>query len=118
MALRRRKSKTLDDADMRANNITSIDDNLDLGNGVTLAEFKKLIADARDTLDDYNQTLALADTKANNVTTLEKGVRQYSVRIFSGVKSKFGPNSNQYEQAGGTREDERKKPARKGKKQG
>jgi len=34
-------------------------------------------------------------------------------RARAGFKSFYGPNSNQYEQAGGTRKSERKKPARK-----
>jgi hypothetical protein len=34
-------------------------------------------------------------------------------RARAGFKSFYGPNSSQYEQAGGTRKSERKKPARK-----
>jgi hypothetical protein len=42
-------------------------------------------------------------TDINNVTT----------RARSGFRAMFGPDSSQYEQAGGTRASERKRPARK-----
>jgi hypothetical protein len=65
MALKKRTSKILDEADMRANGMQSIDPALSLGSSLSLANFKQLIADGRAKLDDYNQTLAAADQKAN-----------------------------------------------------
>jgi hypothetical protein len=35
-------------------------------------------------------------------------------RVLSGFRAVNGPNSTQYEQAGGTRQSERRKPTRKG----
>ncbi len=34
-------------------------------------------------------------------------------RAHSGIRAPFGPNSSQYEEAGGVRKSERKRPARK-----
>lgn len=112
MALKKRTSKILDDADMRANGMQSIDPALSLGSNLSLANFKQLIADGRAKLDDYNQTLAAADQKANEVAAAEQAVRDYSGRMLAGVAAAFGKDSNQYEQSGGTRTSERKRPAR------
>ena len=36
-----------------------------------------------------------------------------NTEILSGIRSKFGVDSNEYEQAGGTRQSERKRPVKK-----
>ena len=41
-------------------------------------------------------------------------LNEVCTRARSGIKGFFGPNSSQYEQVGGTRAVERKKPQRKG----
>jgi len=112
MALKKRTSKILDDADMRANSMHSIDPALSLGSNLSLAKFKELVADGRAKLDDYNQTLATADQKANEVIAAEQAVRDYSGRMLAGVAAAFGKDSSQYEQSGGTRTSERKRSAR------
>jgi hypothetical protein len=113
MALKKRNSITLDQADMRSNSIKAIKADLDLGNGLTVARFEQLIADGRAKLDQYNQTLALADKQANEVEAAETEARNYSKRMLSAVEAVYGPDSSEYEQAGGTRASERKKAARK-----
>ena len=40
-------------------------------------------------------------------------MRDLNERALDGVASKYGKNSNEYEQAGGTRKSERKRPVRK-----
>jgi hypothetical protein len=42
-----------------------------------------------------------------------KTVRSATTRARSGVKGYFGPDSSEYEEVGGTRASERKKPVRK-----
>jgi hypothetical protein len=39
--------------------------------------------------------------------------RELTTRALSGIRGYFGPDSDEYEQAGGTRTSERKKPVRK-----
>ncbi|HKC62995.1 MAG TPA: hypothetical protein VKB86_05130 [Pyrinomonadaceae bacterium] len=116
MALRKRKSKILDDAEMRANNLEAIDPNLDLGGGLTLAKFKQAIADGRAKLNTYNQTLSLADQQGNDVGAAEKVVGDYSKRMLAGIGATRGTDSSEYEMAGGTRDSERKKSDNKKKK--
>ncbi|MBI5385127.1 MAG: hypothetical protein HZA90_10620 [Verrucomicrobia bacterium] len=45
-------------------------------------------------------------------------LKDFATRGRSGIKGYFGGNSTQYEQAGGTRSSERKKPVRKAKAEG
>ena len=42
-----------------------------------------------------------------------EGINVTVTRIRSAMRGVFGPDSTQYEQAGGTRRSERKRPARK-----
>jgi len=50
----------------------------------------------------------------NELDTVEAGVREKNVRILSAAEAHFGPDSSEYEQAGGTRRSERKRPGPKG----
>lgn len=116
MAIRKRNSKIHDSAEMRANNLEAIDPKLDLGNGLTLADFKQVIADGRAKLNTYNQTLATADQQGNDVKAAEKAANDYSKRMLAGIGATRGKDSNEYEMAGGTRDSERKKSTGKKKK--
>jgi hypothetical protein len=49
----------------------------------------------------------------NDRNTQLKVLREASTRTRSGVKGYFGADSNEYEEVGGTRSSERKKPVRK-----
>ncbi|MCI5168677.1 MAG: hypothetical protein D3903_21920, partial [Candidatus Electrothrix sp. GM3_4] len=53
------------------------------------------------------------DAAGNDFRTLEKELRDLSSRMLSGVKVKYGRDSNEYEMAGGTRLSDRKKKLRK-----
>jgi hypothetical protein len=116
MAMKKRNSKILDNAELRANNLEAIDPNLDLGGGLTLSKFRQLIADGRAKLSTYNQTLALADQQGNDVGAAEKAAKDYSSRMLAGIGATRGTDSNEYEMAGGTRDSERKKSTGKKKK--
>ena len=72
-----------------------------------------LLTVANKALSTYNQALKLADDALNELVRQEKLVADWSARALNGVKFKFGPDSSQYEQAGGVRSSERKKPVRK-----
>lgn len=112
MGFKKRSSKVLETVQTRASNIASIDPNLNLGGDLTLAKFKERIENLRNRLDTYNQTLSLADQQANEVTAAEKECTEYNRRMLSGIEAVHGPDSSQYEMAGGTRTSERKRPTR------
>jgi hypothetical protein len=109
MGRKRRNSPVLEKAATRAAGLKSISPTLDLGPGLTLAEFEQQIAAFRALQDEYNQLLATLDEKKNAFEAKEKELDDLNSRMLAGVGARWGKNSNQYEQAGGTRTDERKK---------
>ncbi len=113
MARQKRTSKTLDQAAKRADGIKSIDPALDLG-GVTLAEFNRLIGKLNADISAYNVMMSQLDVMTNDLKAQEQALGEYSNRMLSGVATRFGKDSNEYEAAGGVRKSERKKGVRKG----
>ncbi|MGC1376147.1 MAG: hypothetical protein WA821_07995 [Anaerolineales bacterium] len=113
MSRRKRTSKELEKAQQRANNLKSIDAKLDLSNGLTLAAYQTEIASLQANLETYNNHLSALDAQANDLLAQEKAMAALSERMLEGVSAKYGKDSNAYEQAGGVRKSERKKPTRK-----
>ncbi|HEX8492631.1 MAG TPA: hypothetical protein VF658_07310 [Pyrinomonadaceae bacterium] len=111
MARKRRKSIILEKAQRRANNLWSISATLDLGPGLTLAEFKQKIDRVYNKQERYNTALATLDELLNDLQADEKIFDDLNARMLAGVGARWGKNSNEYEQAGGTRTDERKNQA-------
>jgi hypothetical protein len=103
MAYRRKSSEIIAEAQERSGNLRAIDPNLDLGNNLTVAAYDAKIAEAQTALDAYNGQLAQADAAGNDFQAVEKELRELSSQMLSGVKVKYGRDSNQYEMAGGTR---------------
>jgi hypothetical protein len=115
MAFRARESAPIAKAQLRVDGLAAIDPALDLGETVSVAEGKARVAAATKTLSDYNQALKAADDLLNQLSTQEKDLSAWSTKALGGVKFKYGPDSSQYEMAGGIRQSERKKPVRKAK---
>jgi len=92
--------------------LKSISPTLDLGNGLTAVAYEASINNLRQKLDIYNTTLSVADSQRNAVQDAEKALRDLSERMLTGVASKHGKNSDEYEKAGGVRKSERKKPVK------
>jgi hypothetical protein len=113
MARQKRKSAAVDFAENRANALNSIDAALDLGNGLTLADYKTKTAALKEKNDKYNSDLSLLDESLNVIQADERALDDLSTRMLAGVGTKYGKDSNEYEKAGGTRTSERKPPLRK-----
>ena len=64
-------------------------------------------------MDSYNTLLSTVDEKLNKLKAQEKILDNWNERILVGVAAKFGKDSSEYEQAGGVRKSERKKPKAK-----
>ncbi|MCI5134081.1 MAG: hypothetical protein D3920_03220 [Candidatus Electrothrix sp. AW2] len=109
MAYQRKSSRVIADAQERSADLRAIDPELDLGNNLTVAAYDTKIAEVQTALDAYNGLLAQADAAGNNFRSLEKELRDLSSRMLSGVKVKYGRDSNEYEMAGGTRLSDRKR---------
>ncbi len=96
----------------RLSGVKSIDENLDLGNGITLANYEVEINKTQAKLSEYNTALSKIDDLYNLYNAQRDVLKDWNERILTGVATKYGKNSSQYEMAGGVRKSERKKPKR------
>jgi hypothetical protein len=113
MARRKRTSTVLEAAHQRLAGLNSITPSPDFGSSLSLAVYTTQINELSTKLDHYNQMVATLDDLQNQLTAAELGLRETSKRMLAAVEAHYGPDSSQYEQAGGTRQSERKRPVRK-----
>ena len=113
MARRKRTSQVLEAAHIRMAGLNSIAPAPEFGPGVSLAAYATQISDFSSKLDSYNQMVAAVDELQNQVDAAEISLREANKRMLSAVEAHYGPDSNQYEQAGGKRARDRKRPTRK-----
>jgi hypothetical protein len=73
-----------------------------------LSDLKALIKNLRDKRTEIAETKMKQTRLTNEAADKGKELTHLSSRIRAGYKATFGPNSSQYEQAGGTRESEKK----------
>ena len=109
MARQKRTSPIAEAAGTRASALESIDANLDLGNSLTLGAYKSAISSVAFQLSSYNTKLSEIDGLLNALEAGEKSLADLSERMLTGVATKFGKNSDQYEKAGGTKKSEIKR---------
>ena len=109
----KRSSKAITVAEKRLSGIISIDPQLDLGNGNTLAAYQDKITSTQTMIDNYNTMLSAIDVAQNQILVAEQEVAVLNANMLMSVGIKYGRNSNEYEQAGGVRSSERKTSTRK-----
>jgi hypothetical protein len=102
MSLRTRGSAALDKAQRRLANLKSIDENLDLGYGLTVQSYTQLIEATRIALDTHNTIVSNLDESRKTVAETEKALSEMSERMLTGVATRFGRSSKQYSKAGGS----------------
>lgn len=109
-----RESAYLTAATKRLNGLTAIDPTatLDLGNGNTMSSYQELINTVTVNLADYNTARKSLDALKNVLDVSEKVLAKKSSAMLTGVGQKYTKDSTEYEQCGGVRESERKKPVR------
>ncbi|MES2731070.1 MAG: hypothetical protein V4714_04950 [Bacteroidota bacterium] len=113
MAFRKKTSSIVDAARKRLSGLKTIEVGLDFGNGLSNMGMEGKIAELDAKLELYNSKLSEADEARNVFEEKEKEVQDFYKRMLSGVGTRYGYDSNQYEMAGGTRESDRKKPVSK-----
>jgi hypothetical protein len=106
MARRKRTSTVLDKADRRLAGLEAISPNLDLGNNMSVKEFRKLIEEVDDSVNAYNRMLATVDHLHNDMMAKEKALTDMTSRMLSAVAIVYGKASSEYEVAGGSRRGE------------
>jgi len=94
-------------------NMKSIDPAFDAGNGVTVEAAEALLNEGDDALEDFNITIASADEKDTLFGDKNKQMRAFNRKVLPATGLKYGRDSAEYEQVGGVRDSERKKPVRK-----
>lgn len=113
MARTRRGSAVLETARQRLAGLKAITPAPDFGANLSVAGFEQDIADFSRDLDNYNQQLAALDDLQNSLDAKEESLRDKSKRFLSATDAHYGSNSSEYEQVGGTRTEDRKRPGRK-----
>jgi hypothetical protein len=103
---KKKRSSLLEKAQVRLAALRSLSPDLDLGNGLTVSAYASLISNTRQTLESYNTTLSLIDQLYNELIDLERSLGDMSERMLTGVASKYGRSSTEYEMAGGRRRPE------------
>lgn len=114
------KSSVVSKAEDRLNGMQVVDKNqgktVNYGNDqsqITVTELSAQIGVVETKRADYNKALKAADELSNEYDALEKLLAEMCRKILSGAISKFGDDSDEYEQLGGTRKSDRKKPVKK-----
>ncbi len=92
--------------------LKSIDPQLDLGYGLTIQQYEADIQLLRDKINAYNTALSQLDQLKSEVTQLEKLLQERSARMLTGVVTRFGLYSDEYQKAGGTKITDRRKVKR------
>jgi hypothetical protein len=112
-----RKRKTIPHdvqlAQQRVNGMVSVEPRLDLGNGVSVESVAAAIRTVTDGIGEYNSMLADLDARSNLIEANIRAMNDIVSRALKGAEFKFGGDSNEYQQIGGTRKSDRKRPGRK-----
>jgi hypothetical protein len=116
MARTRRRSSVLDAAGQRLAGLKSFKNTPDLGTALTVESYEQDVTTFRAALNAYNEALAALDEMQNSLEAQEKSLRDKNKRILSAVEARYGTDSSEYEQVGGTRQSERKRPTGRPKK--
>jgi hypothetical protein len=101
MARLKRGSATLEKATRRIAGMRSINETLEFGDGLSLAEYDARIQTLQMQLSSYNTMLSSLDEMAGRITQLEQELGSYSEKMLMSVATRYGKNSLQYVQAGG-----------------
>ncbi len=101
MARTKRTSKTLASATLRFSGLRSIDQNLDYGNGLSVAEYETRLNTLQTEILQYNSLLSDIDEACAKISNLEKGLRTYAENILLLTQTRYGKTSIEYQKVGG-----------------
>ena len=114
MAFQKKTSSlALDKTKLRLAGLKSISPTLDLGNDISVVTMAAAIKAIDDSMSAYNTKLSEADDLADEFDRTEKAAMDLTERALDAVGVKYGKDSDEFMQAGGTKKSERKRPAPK-----
>ncbi|MCC5638512.1 hypothetical protein LC593_22295 [Nostoc sp. CHAB 5844] len=102
MALKTRRSAAVDKAQLRLALLKSIDENLDLGHGLTIETYTNLLNNTRAMVEAHNTLVSNLEESRKTLTQMDKALSEMSERMLSGVATVYGRNSIEYSKAGGS----------------
>lgn len=108
MPYAKRSSKVLEKAERRMSSIMSIDAALDFGSGLTLQTYSSNIETVRQKLAAYNTILSNLTQLYNEMLESEQQLADLNERMLTGIVTKYGRNSTEYEMAGGKRKRQKR----------
>ena len=111
MPRKKRTSSVLEKIEQQAIGFQSIDPSLNFGDSISLKHLTELTGELRSELNQYNKMLNTLDSAKEKIETLEKSIRETSERLVSGVATKYGKDSREYELAGAVRKSDRVRKA-------
>jgi hypothetical protein len=112
MARSKRNSEVLQIARQRLAALKEINPKPDFGAGFTLEDYEAAVTALNAEQDAYNGEISALDEKTNLFDSHEQNMAELNVRILAAVKATYGPDSSEFEQLGGVRSSDRKKPVR------
>jgi hypothetical protein len=113
MARLKRSSVVLETARQRLSGLRSITPKPNFGPALDVDKYEEDINAFGTQLDKYNETVSLLDRMQNELDEEETRINDKNKRMLAATGAQYGPNSNEYEQVGGTRTSDRKRPTRK-----
>jgi len=102
MSLRTRGSAAVDKAQRRLASLKSIDENLNLGHGLSIEAYNQLINTTRAILETHNTLVSNLEESRKTVTQMEQALSEMSQRMLSGIATVYGKKSMEYSKAGGS----------------
>jgi len=112
MARRRRTSPVLEIGRQRLAALKEINPKPDFGPGLTLAAFEAAVEALRTRQDGYNGDVSSLDEQSNLFDAQEQQLSELNTRVLAAIKATYGPDSSEFEQLGGVRTSDRKRPLR------
>jgi hypothetical protein len=101
MAYSKRSSTELEKAQARLRGLQAIQSDLNLGSGISLYEYEKLIQSVDSSLQTYNISLSESDRNRIELQDVESQLATLSSRILSAIAALYGKDSKEYAMAGG-----------------
>lgn len=96
-------SATIEKATVRLQGMKAISQTLDLGGGLNGAALEAAMNDVRIKLDALIQMRTELEEVESAFEDSEKALAQINTRILSGIAARYGRDSVEYSQVGGTR---------------
>ncbi|MEH2095999.1 MAG: hypothetical protein V7K96_21825, partial [Nostoc sp.] len=90
MSLKTRGSAAIEKAQLRLALLKSIDENLDLGHGLTIEAYNHLINTTRAMVEANNTLVSNLEESRKIVTQMDKALSEMSERMLSGVATVYG----------------------------